>query len=596
MDSKVIIDTIKEVLDENPDFRRTNTLINTVYKILCAIYLENKKHIILEAPTGSGKTVIGYMVNFCMEKIEMNQWNIANFQSYLLTSSKILQDQIEADKEKFNFGDDTLAILKGTANYFCTPIKPDSYKNRFCKGMSAESMSLLNCFESCPYLVARNKASLTTIAVMNYAYFLTTIQNPFGNFQQRNLTICDECHLLPTIVNDLFNFDLNSYRLQLNRIIDLLNGMKLSFGNSALANEIIQLISNKLLIIYRLKNISFQNFIEFINTFQHDLVEKYNLFLKNLKDYCIQNNIISQFNLFKKDIDKISDNFERLVNGEFIEEYIKSLTSRQQDLLIQSEYDETTGLYNHIIRDLDESNAIQNYFIKHTSTCLYMSATIGNIDDYAKMLGLTNDDYAAFRLASDFDFSKSPIYLVNSGFLDYKNFKNNIDDVLIDVLKICKLHSNERGIIHTATFDITNRLREKIQSLTNREFKERFLFYSTPEEKNYAMELMKSDNNKKYIIVGPSLYEGLSLDEDFGRFNILVKVPYSSMNQYVKEKMERYPKWYVNQTLEKTIQAIGRTNRNKNDWSKVYLMDSLFTKFAYNYFNETYIERIKKFK
>lgn len=594
MDSKIIINTIKEVLDENPNFRRTSTLVNTVYKILCAIYLENKKTIILEAPTGSGKTVIGYMVNFCMKKLERLEDN-GNIQSYLLTSSKLLQDQIEADKEKFNFGDNILAILKGTANYFCTPIKPDSYKNRYCRGMSSETMSLLNCYETCPYLTARKKAVSTDIAVMNYAYFLTTIQNPFSTFQPRTLTICDECHLLPTIVNDLFNFDLNSYRLQLNRIVDLLNGFKLSFGNSALANEIIQLISNKLLSIYRLKNISFQNFVDFINTFQHDLTENYNLLLKNLKEYCIQNNIVSQFNLFKKDIDKIADNFERLINGEFIEEYIKSLMERPQDILIQSEYDETTGLYNHIIRDLDESNAIQNYFIKHTNICLCMSATIGNIDDYARMLGLENDEYAAFRLASDFDFSKSPIFLMNSGFLDYKNFQKNIDDVLIDVLKICKLHSNERGIIHTATFDITNRLRDKISMLTNREFKERFLFYSTPDEKNYAMELMKSDDDKKYIIVGPSLYEGLDLSDDYGRFNILVKVPYSSMNQYVKAKMERYPKWYVNQTLEKTIQAIGRTNRNKNDWSKVYLMDSLFTKFAYNYFNNTYLERIRKF-
>ena len=595
MDSKIIINTIKEVLDENPNFRRTSTLVNTVYKILCAIYLENKKTIILEAPTGSGKTVIGYMINFCMKKLERLEDN-GNIQSYLLTSSKLLQDQIEADKEKFNFGDNILAILKGTANYFCTPIKPDSYKNRYCRGMSAETMSLLNCYESCPYLTARKKAVSTDIAVMNYAYFLTTIQNPFSTFQPRTLTICDECHLLPTIVNDLFNFDLNSYRLQLNRIVDLLNSFKLSFGNSTLANEIIQLISNKLLSIYRLKNISFQNFVDFINTFQHDLTENYNLLLKNLKEYCIQNNIASQFNLFKKDIDKIADNFERLVNGEFIEEYIKSLMERPQDILIQSEYDEITGLYNHIIRDLDESNAIQNYFIKHTNICLCMSATIGNIDDYARMLGLENDEYAAFRLASDFDFSKSPIYLMNSGFLDYKNFQKNIDDVLIEVLKLCKLHSNERGIIHTATFDITNRLREKILMLSNREFKERFLFYSTPDEKNYAMELMKSDDSKKYIIVGPSLYEGLDLSDDYGRFNILVKVPYSSMNQYVKAKMERYPKWYVNQTLEKTIQAIGRTNRNKNDWSKVYLMDSLFKKFAYNYFNNSYLERIRKFK
>ena len=590
MDSKQIIDVIKEALDDHKDFRRTKTLVNTVYNILCAIYLEDKKHIILEAPTGTGKTVIAYMVNFCMQKIEENK-----FQSYLLTSSKILQDQIEADKEKFNFNDNTLAILKGTSNYACLPIKPESYKNRYCKGMSADAISLLSCYQNCPYLVARSKAVSAQIAVMNYAYYLTTIQNSYGNFTGRRLTISDECHLLPTIVNDLFNFDLNGYRICLSKIIDLLNGFKMSFGNSQSANELIQICNNHLRLFLRSK-ITFDDF----KTFIYDFIEvskKYNEFLSKLKEYCNSNNILNHLNLFKKDMDYIYDSFEKLINVDFIDNYIKSLLERPEDILVESIKQEKSEFYNHIVRDLDETNAVRRYFIKHVDIGIYMSATIGNVDDYAVMLGLGEDEYKAYRLASDFDFSKSPIYLVNSGYLDYRNFQDNIDNVIVDTLKICKLHSNEKGIIHTATFDITEKLRNRLSLVKDKEFVERFLFYSTPEEKNIAVEKIKSDDGKNYIIVGPSLYEGLSLDNDNGRFNILIKVPYSSLTNYLRKKIERYPNWYINNTKEKIIQAIGRTNRHKDDWSKTYLMDSCFKKFMYNNINNNIIlERIQNFK
>lgn len=54
------------------------------------------------------------------------------------------------------------------------------------------------------------------------------------------------------------------------------------------------------------------------------------------------------------------------------------------------------------------------------------------------------------------------------------------------------------------------------------------------------------------------------------------------MSEYIKKKMERYPFWYLRQTLEKIVQALGRTNRHVNDYSKVYLLDSGFEKIIYN--------------
>lgn len=53
------------------------------------------------------------------------------------------------------------------------------------------------------------------------------------------------------------------------------------------------------------------------------------------------------------------------------------------------------------------------------------------------------------------------------------------------------------------------------------------------------------------VIVGPSLYEGLDLKYDEGRFNILLKVPYPGIDDYVRAKMERIPFWYERVTIEK---------------------------------------------
>lgn len=106
----------------------------------------------------------------------------------------------------------------------------------------------------------------------------------------------------------------------------------------------------------------------------------------------------------------------------------------------------------------------------------------------------------------------------------------------------------------------------------------RFLFYSDSKEKEIAIKQMYLGGSIKYIICGPSLYEGLDLKHALGRFNILVKVPYAGMSDYTKAKMARYPQWYQNTTIEKICQAIGRTDRDKTDWSVTYLMDSGFKK------------------
>ena len=104
---------------------------------------------------------------------------------------------------------------------------------------------------------------------------------------------------------------------------------------------------------------------------------------------------------------------------------------------------------------------------------------------------------------------------------------------------------------------------------------------------------MKTENYP-FVIIGPSLYEGIDLKDDFGRFNILIKVPYAGLDDYIREKMKRYPFWYKRNTLQKITQAIGRTNRSVNDYSKVYLLDNCFEMLIWE-LPDYIINRLQKF-
>lgn len=597
----IIKESIRECLKLNPKFNKTDTLILTTYNILQNIFVDDIKNIFLEAPTGSGKSVIGYLINFCHIYVNKKLMENAPIEddklvgkiqnSYLLTSSKMLQEQLDNDITYFSL-EDYLAMLKGVKNYECTKQTKDTniyhdYSERYCLGMAPEIKRSLECYDTCPYIQSRNSASIANCTILNYSYFLNVLKNPLNPFfGPRELTIADEAHLIPDIVLGMYNLDLNQYAL--NQIMKLVNQIQINFP-SKFENQLFD-IQNNLGICYKF----FQNpkpTLENVKVYIDDLHETNSKLTEIITLGNVGDKVFIE--MFQKEYKKIQDYLKYMD----AEDYIQSLATRPQDIFIKSENvghfaiekigNNPAGSYTifrHTVYDLSEAELCRKYFLTKTDIGVFMSATLGNIEEFALLMGLKKGEYNGFRLASNFDFSKSPIFLTKSGYLNHSNFDTNIDKIIYDTLYICEnLHPNEKGIIHTSTFKISNLLRQKVLAklggVTN---SKRYLFYDNSSEKEICMELMNSDTKTPYIIIGPSLYEGLDLKDDKGRFNIIMKVPYSGMDDYIKKKMERYPFWYLRQTLEKIVQAIGRTNRHVNDYSTVYLLDSVFEKIIYN--------------
>lgn len=628
-----IVESIKACLTISSLIKPSKTLVSSTFNILKSLLLQDKKYVIIEAPTGSGKTIIGFMIHFCIQYLYIKKayaengytdFDITNPRveplpalTYTLTSNKMLQAQIDNDLDRFDFRD-YIFMLQGIDNYDCLPeteevqayykkygkykvskegkeLKRVSYADRPCKGMDAEARqkNFPDCTDICPYRSARIQAAGSSCTILNYAYFLNVMRggfNPF--FSERFLTISDEAHLIPDIVCNIFNFEFTQYAN--NQLFKLIQEIEMNYGDAIDVN------------IRLLKNDITDNFILFRDDYSKkndisDLIIMGNLvggyfvklesILESLK--CLKRN--EKLSLYHKQIDTNIERVEEsLKNKEPFEELY---ANRKEDMFCESELVSTDGvtgakIYKHFIKDLSEPAMVKRNFLSKLNKAVFMSATLGDIDEYAIMMGMDSDEYTGLRLNSTFDFSESPIFICKSGYLNFNNFNSNIDKVLMDAIKICNtLHPTEKGIIHTSTHRIGQLLKDKVfQGLVPD--KSRFLFYSTSDEKERAIELMKN-SQKPYIIVGPSLMEGIDLSGDQGRFNILIKVQYAALTPYIKKKIERVSFWYERNVLEKLVQSIGRTNRFTNDYSKVYLLDSMFDKMIWKVSNTDITNRIK---
>jgi Rad3-related DNA helicase len=218
-----------------------------------------------------------------------------------------------------------------------------------------------------------------------------------------------------------------------------------------------------------------------------------------------------------------------------------------------------------------------------------LSATIGDPVEYIKDLGITNANY--IRIESSFNFDNSPIYFFNQKKMGYKDINANLPWLYDRVNAILNLFPNQRGIIHTVSYDLTLKL---IENLTD-DNALRLVTYSGTEEKKLVLDTLK--NNENAVLIGPSLLEGIDLPDDYARFTIFLKVPHLSLHdKFVSAKLKINAGWYSNKAVTNILQGVGRGIRHQNDWCKTFILDANFGTLLHynrNAFPPEFINRIK---
>lgn len=541
-----------------------------IQKILKA-YDDGYKNVILDAPTGSGKSLVAMCVSWILNK--------KNKEGYMLASDITLQEQYEKDFKNFNLN---WGSVKGIDNYICID---NGEKNSLgtCR-IQNEAPRKFSCYNDCPYFSNRDKAASTPTSLLNYAYWLIMMNyvNVSGDtkedvlFPPRDFLISDEAHKVLDIVQNhyspIFTDDTSD---KIKRLTDFFFDYNIRDHNKHHAT-----IDNAIKDIWR----------------TDDLNKLYELLSKieqNLKCYLKTINVLK--NSVKKEYGNQSPPkaWRKALN---LSDWLKDLHCKLEDYIdiinktnVSKIIKNPKGKDKIVFNCLQENYLMHKYFHKWSNFTIFISATIADPTEFAKGMAIKTTKY--IKVSNNFDFSNSPIYYFNKRKMSRRYIDENLPWLYDKIIEVSKNHVGESGIVHTASYDLAMKIYENVDKHT----RQRMLIYNGTQEKKQILEYLKQSKDK--ILVGPSLLEGLDLKDNWSRFNIFAKVPYLSLGDaFVKAKLNINPGWYKWKAIINLLQGVGRSVRNENDWAITYILDASLSDLIHNNrksFPKEFMQRIR---
>jgi ATP-dependent DNA helicase DinG len=598
------------------------------------------KHILLEAPTGFGKSPVAVAVALTLGS------------SYICTSTKDLQTQYSKD---FSF----IRSAKGMNNFHCL-IKEDFVKNdisscRFCsfprtncthtsvdygpcliknndiarngcvfkpsisayevinRGTKDEQV-LMNSqtkesyqleyfdwlqtkrlketrgeWKPCGYYDQLNIARIASHSIFNYPMFLTLMPSQ-KIIPPRELLVLDEGHLIETEILNFTGFTLSRSKWQ-----KYLPGFFLvdSSDIGTWIDFLIQLEAKMLAILGEVSKIK-ELFILRRQNYGWNSANVIKIKKKT-------DTRISDFFAAEEDLkDEVTNKIEIEELGDAIAEYLtKQISGKHEDqaradtekltqtidtILLNRDRWIVSNLrkeYDELIevklKPLDVSPYCKKIFDKCFRT-LVMSATILNPEAYCRSVGLNPGDVKFIQVQSDFPIQNRPIHPLNIAYLNHQKLQlfETKSNIAKAVDNIMMMHRNVKGIIHTTSYEQLNFIKENISQDNSQR-----LLITGPDIQRQNVIDEHTNSRKPTVLISPSLYTGIDLKDNLSRFQIITKIPFPNLHdRWIKAKRDIDNEWYDWQTALRLVQAYGRSIRSKEDWAKTYVLDSAFGPFV----------------
>ena len=502
------------------------------------------KYVILDAPTGSGKSGIARgVIDYCNV--------VKGWDAYLLSSTKMLQNQYYDESLLFNeFGVD-YQVGKGRNNFNCRwngercnegECRTTTDTDFHCKwGLHDVEEWEIGCFKgNCHYWEQKKNAVFSDVCILNYDVLLSDFPKHYGF---RNLMICDEAHNLDTKI--------------MNRISITLSETKLGKYGVFLENE-----------DFYEKNANVPYWISRLSDIKGILVKNHadgSYEDEHRKLYFTKNHLNDIAHLIGKIDARLSEIKEN--KNQWFVDIVEDRVGKKIT-----------------IKPIDIHQYARPYLLDKSEYHLLMSGSIVDYHNFSKYLGLEDDEVYYIQQESSFDFVKNnPLIPKYCGKLTYKEKYNTLPKAYSVIDEIIANHMNDKGIIHCNSREFATKIYENCYDYN------RFIIYDNSFEKEEAIETLKESNNG--IIVAYSLEEGLNLPDDDIRFQVLLKCPYPSLaDKQIKARQNADYTWYLLETIRKLIQTVGRGMRNEDDYCKNYLIDTSFKNILKNKYCPAYIK------
>lgn len=363
----------------------------------------DKKFIVIEAPTGAGKSLIG-----------MAAGQLAKSSIYTV-HSKPLQVQLQTDFPE-------ASVLFGRANYPCAMVP------RLTCGECPLVNPKESCHTGCPYKKAKASTVGSEFRVLNYAYLLTEA-NYVGAFSKQGLIVIDEADSLENVLYGFVSIAIAESTL---KSLNLTFPKHKTAGSEVLveewrnwAIEVRRKIDRKIT--------SLKAVIETMESIESDEDRK----------------IVDQMERYKGLSSKISIfiiNVDQSWQSEIKEGFRGGKVIHFKPLWL------TTAL-------------TESSLWRHADRFILMSATFPPIGVLAKMFGISAGDIDYLTLPSTFPVENRRCIVSPVAELTYETQVQETPKIVEAVRKILDLHCGEKGLIHTVNYRLRDAILTQIKDV-----------------------------------------------------------------------------------------------------------------------------------
>lgn len=490
-------------------------------------YRLGKRFIIVEAPTGVGKSGIAMAVASWAATEQSPISYDTQPGAYILSTQKSLTAQYVADPA---FARYHMAEMRGKSNFTCVEPGADGGT------VDCSIGEMLDCGESgegavCHYKLARCGFISNPIGVTNFAYFLASSAYA-RSMPKRTFLIVDECHNAEKELLGFYNIELTQKRCK-------------DLGIYSLP----VLESNDML---RVRSWLEEEFLPIAASQVEALLQK-----------------AQQW--------KTSDRATALVYirrakalHELREKLAEVTSGAPTDWFSYSEKGDL------ILKRLSAAGIAQPLLFRSGERVLLMSATILDSRTFMRNLGIPEDQAVVLKLDSDFPIANRPVIGWYAGDMRQACIEKTLPKLCQRVEEILDACEGLKGIIHTHSYKITQAV---MAHLARTKHRNRMLTHDKERGAREAAIQQHSTSGADTVLISPSMYEGLDLKGDLSRFQIICKVPYPALDPYIVARKDRDPQWYLLQTGLSLIQASGRSVRTASDWAYTFILDGGFGYF-----------------
>lgn len=353
----------------------------------------NIRCIVLEAPTGSGKSPIAMS---CA---------LASKSAYIVTANILLQDQYMRDFSK------ELKTLKGRSNYECDINPGYNCSSSPCQENEDTAGKCTN-MNACGYHRAKDAATASTVTNFNAMAALTYF-NYTDFFGPRELLIVDETHVLQSQVSNFVKVEFDRKTLL---EYDIFKGRFPDYGDITHYEPLID---------------------EIYEGCQQKLSNKTPGFGRASRDGTIK--IVQQIDLFRK----LTED-RGMANFVVEKVYEEERNSRTKYLNILR------------FSPVDVSRIVEDYLFKYSmGKVLLMSATILDFETFLAGCGIKREEAALMQIDSTFPKERRPIYTnMAVGSFNKGNIDGYLPTIVETTDKILDHYKDNKGIIHGHTYKI----------------------------------------------------------------------------------------------------------------------------------------------